>query len=434
MKVCVLGLWHLGTVTAACLAELGHQVVGLDFDANRVAALSAGRMPVAEPGLRELLERGMSGGNLRLATGLDDALTGIEVLWVAHDTPIDDDDKADTNFVLAQIKHVLPSLPADTLVLISSQLPVGSIRHLEQSGAATDPGRPRRMAYCPENLRLGSAVKDFLHPDRLVVGVRTDRDREPLLRLLSPITRRIEWMSVESAEMTKHAINAFLATSVAFANEIASLCESVGADAKQVERGLKTDGRIGPRAYLAPGGAFSGGTLARDLGFLDQTARDHGIAAPLLSSVLPSNEAHKGWPQRQLQRLFPDLSQVTVAVWGLSYKPGTDTLRRSWPVEFCDWLLSTGATVRVHDPQVLDLPERWRGRVARSPDPVLAARGANALVIATAWPAYQTVAARQLVDGSASLVVLDANRSLPGLAGAGPGLRYFAVGMSGARP
>jgi UDPglucose 6-dehydrogenase len=423
MKICVLGLWHLGSVTAAGLAEVGHQVIGLDFDAATVAGLRAGVAPVFEPGLGELIARGLSSGRLRFAARLDE-LEDVDVLWVTYDTPVDDEDNADTNFVMAQIERALPAMNADTLLLVSSQLPVGSMRRLEETA-----GGSRRVACCPENLRLGRAVSDFLHPERVVVGVRSARDRQRLQDLLSVIAPSIEWMSIESAEMTKHAINAFLATSVVFANEIASLCESVGADARQVERGLKSDSRIGRRAYLAPGSAFAGGTLARDVAFLNNTSLERGVATPLLSSVLPSNELHKYWVQNNLQKLFKDLSRTTVAVWGLAYKPGTDTLRRSQAVELCDWMISVGVSVRVHDPLVKDLPHRWAGIVTRCSEPAAAARDADALVIATEWPLYQTVSLAQLTEGFRDLVVLDANRFLPELAADElHRVRYLAVG------
>jgi UDPglucose 6-dehydrogenase len=430
MRVCVLGLWHLGAVTAAGLAEVGHQVIGLDFDASIVAALRTAAAPVFEPGLDELIGRGLASQGLRFASSLDE-LEAIDVLWVAYDTPVDENDEADVDFVMAQIERALPAMGGDTVLLVSSQLPVGSMRRLERTVGRNG---EQRVACCPENLRLGRAVKDFLHPERMVVGVRSAQQRPRLLELLSPITTSIEWMSVEAAEMTKHAINAFLAASVVFANEIASLCEAVGADAREVERGLKSDGRIGPRAYLSPGGAFSGGTLARDVAFLNETSLQRTVTTPLLSSILPSNELQKLWAQRNLQTLLRDLSRATVAVWGLAYKPGTDTLRRSLSVELCDWMIGEGVTVRVHDPLVKELPQRWMDVVTRCSDPMAAVQGADALVVATEWPVYRTAGIAQLTQASDHLVVLDANRFLPDLAAAAsPGLRYFAVGTPHAR-
>lgn len=429
MKLCVLGLWHQGAVTAAGLASLGHQVVGLDFDAARVAKLNQGLAPIFEPGLEELLKTGLASGKLRFTAAISDATRDIEVLWVAMDTPVDAEDRGDSEDVMRQIERALLGMSPETLVLVSSQLPVGSIRRLERAGIPAGESARLKIAYCPENLRLGSALADFLHPERIVVGVRCSRDRELLQGLLCSITASIEWMSVESAEMTKHAINAFFAASVAFANEIASICEAVGADAKEVERGLKSEGRIGRKAYLSPGSAFAGGTLARDLAFLNRTSREQGVATPLLSAVLPSNAAHKLWVQKRLRLLFEDLTRITVAVWGLTYKPNTDTLRRSASVELCEWMIREGARIQVHDPMAKDLPEHWRGSVERCESPLAAVRGAHALVLATAWPVYREVPADQLMRDSADLVVLDADRYLPDLAAAGARLRYFAVGL-----
>lgn len=429
MNVCVQGLWHLGTVTAACLASFDNSVTGLDFDQATVARLKEGKPPVSEPGLDEALTAGHGSGRLRFTTDAKAALRDVELLWVAYDTPVDDEDNADSEFVVREIERSMAHLPAGATVLISSQLPVGSVRRIEATAAARFPAKELGFAYSPENLRLGKALDAFLKPDRIVVGVRAERDRDRLSRLLWPITTRIEWMSIESAEMTKHAINAFLATSVTFANEIAAICETVGADAKEVERGLKTEARIGPRAYLSPGAAFAGGTLARDVAFLTRIASQACLTTPLLASIRQSNEAHKGWVRRKLQSLLPGLAQATIAVWGLTYKPGTDTLRRSMAVELCDWLLQQGVILRVHDPAVTALPENWRGKVLRSDNPLGAVRGASALVVCTEWPQYRNVGAREIAAAAPGLLVLDANRFLSALSVA-PGLTYAAVGTA----
>lgn len=427
MKVCVQGLWHLGSVTATCLASLGHEVVGLDFDGARVERMSRGEAPLFEPGLDDLMQRGLASGNLRFSASAEDATQGIDVLWVAYDTPVDDEDNADVDFVFAQVERVLSLLPVGTAVLVSSQLPVGSVRRFEEIAAVRLADQQLCFACSPENLRLGKALDVFLNPDRIVAGARPGKGRELLERLLQSITRRIEWMSVESAEMTKHAINAFLATSVTFANEVASICELVGADAKEVERGLKSEQRIGPKAYLSPGGAFAGGTLARDITFLNRVAKKDELVTPVLSSVKASNDEHKGWVRRRLQSLFPDLAQISVAIWGLTYKPGTDTLRRSAAVELCDWLIQQRVRVRVHDPAVKDLPERWSGQVLRYSEPLATLVGAQALIIATEWPLYREIAANGLLADSGGLTILDANRFIAGCAGK-EGLRYVAVG------
>jgi UDPglucose 6-dehydrogenase len=427
MRVCVQGLWHLGSVTAACLAASGHDVSGLDVNTVTIEKLKLGKAPLFEPGLDDLLQAGMDQGRLHFHSNPAQALAGAEVMWVAFDTPVDDDDQADVAFVLDQVQLALPHLANGAVVLVSSQMPVGSVRKLEAFAQQSLSGKKLEFACSPENLRLGKAIEVFSEPDRIVVGVRSARAREVLQKLLAPITDRVEWMSVESAEMTKHAINAFLATSVTFANEIAAICELVGADAKMVERGLKTEARIGPKAYVSPGGPFAGGTLARDIEFLGIESRAHQLVTPLLSAVRPSNDEHKHWVQRKLLQQFGSLGAVTIAVWGLTYKPGTDTLRRSLAVELCDWLLSQGASVRVYDPEVKEIPQRWSGRLTRHTTALEAVSGADALVVGTEWPELRQYAAELAAQAKPTLVVIDANRHLQAQL-ARTGFKYIAVG------
>ena len=280
MNVTVYGLWHLGCVTAACVSAAGNKVVGLDLDRKVVEDLRAGKPPLHEPGLAELIGGEAKAGRLSFTSETAEALLSADVLWVTFDTPVNERDEADVGSVRRGLEQVAPHIPRGCVVLISSQVPVGFTREL-----ATDwKDRGLRYAYSPENLRLGKAIEVFRNPERVVLGVSEASAREVLGNLFAPFTQRVEWMSVESAEMTKHALNAFLATSVTFANELARLCEAVGADAKEVERGLKSEGRIGPKAYLSPGAAFAGGTLARDLRFLTGFGKEFAVQTPLLQS------------------------------------------------------------------------------------------------------------------------------------------------------
>jgi len=430
MKICVLGLWHLGSVTAACLAAAGHEVCGFDPDPINISNLSQGRAPLFEPGLDDLLAVGLTKSKLSFYSDPFHAAADAEVLWVTFDTPVNEDDEADINFVQTQVQGVLPFLANNAIVLVSSQMPVGSIKKLEAFAKKTFPDKHLSFACSPENLRLGKALDVFLKPDRIVVGVRTEANQRTLQQMLLPITDKIEWMSVESAEMTKHAINAFLAISVTFANEIASICELVGADAKEVERGLKTESRIGSKAYVSPGGPFAGGTLARDITFLGNESKAHELVTPLLSAVRLSNDEHKNWTRRNLLKYFGGLSGVKVAIWGLTYKPGTDTLRRSLAVELCDWLIGQGAGINVYDPAVKNLPERWRDKVVYCSYAMQAIEGADALVVGTEWPEFKKTAEELSAVGEADLVIIDANRHLlaskPKFIAAG--YRYIAVG------
>jgi UDPglucose 6-dehydrogenase len=430
----VVGLWHLGSVTAACLAEAGYDVVGVDSDRSVVEELLEGRPPVSEPGLAELLSR----EGARLCFSADqDALSGMHRAWVTFDTPVDDDDKADVEWVLDRAEELLAPLAPGALVIVSSQLPVGSVAQLQARCAVRRGGQTLRFACLPENLRLGSALESYRAPDRIVAGVSSERDRDELAELLAPFGADVEWMRVESAEMTKHALNGFLATSVAFINEVAAICESVGADAAEVSRGLKSERRIGPRAYLAPGDAFAGGTLARDISFLCDLAQQHGLPGEVFVGVANGNAAHKSWAQRKLLELLGGergdgraLSGMTIGVWGLTYKPGTDTLRRSSAVELCRWLAGEGVTVRAHDPAVTRLPGTLESEFSLSETPLAAAEGASALVVCTAWPEYREVLARQLMSVLETPLVIDAAGFLEQSLGAERGLRYARVGSS----
>ncbi len=427
MKVCVAGLWHLGTVAAACLASANHEVVGYDEDSAAIDGLNQARVPVFEPDLEALVASGIARKRLRFTTRPEEALREAAVLLVAWDTPVDEGDRAEVGAVLRRVESLLPHAAAGTLVLVSSQLPVGSTARLERRCAELRPDAGISFACSPENLRLGHAVESFTKPARVVAGTRSASSRDRIAELFTPFTDRFEWMSVESAELTKHALNAFLATSVAFANEIAAIAERVGADAAEVARGLKSDPRVGGGAYVAPGGAFAGGTLARDVVFLNERAATLGVPIRLLPAVLDSNDAHRRWAMRRLDALLGAVAGRVVAVWGLAYKPGTDTLRRSDAVALCRALSARGATVRAFDPLVRALPSDLSPVLTLAPSPIDAARGADAVVVGTDWPELRRLAADDLVAAGAP-IVLDANRFLAGTLGRDSRLRYVTVG------
>ena len=427
MRVGVSGLWHLGCVTAGCLASGGHSVIGWDDDEKVIKDLNKGTLPIAEPGLEALIKEGMSSGRLTFTTSHTD-LKNCDVLWVTFDTPVDENDNADVDFVLHRVERMLPNLQPGVLVIVSSQLPVKSVNRLEKLWSKLRPGVPASFACLPENLRLGKAIEVFTRPDRVVAGVRSDADRARISELLKPFTERIEWMSVESAEMTKHALNAFLASSVVFINEVAALCEQVGADAREVERGLKSEVRIGPRAYLRAGGAYAGGTLARDIVFLQNLGTQHKLPNALFGAVKESNDAHKKWHRRRLFELFQSLRGINVTVLGLTYKPGTNTLRRSSSIELCRWLSEQGALVCAFDPAVTSLPPELAKVIRLESQLSNAARGAAALIIGTECPEFGSINAAQVCKWVENPVVLDAGRFLEAQLGHDQRIRYVAVG------
>lgn len=419
MRIAVAGLWHLGTVTAGCLAAAGHEVIGLDEDAALIGRLNQGELPVAEPGLREIFDAELATGRLRFSASFADAAAA-DVVWITYDTPVDDHDRADTEFVHQRALRLAGQMRAGAVLLVSSQMPVGSIARLEREF-----GNAVRFACSPENLRLGKALQVFRSPDRVVVGVRDAETRAALEGVWAPFAPRIEWMSVESAEMTKHAINSFLATSICFINEIATLCERTGADALEVERGLKTDLRIGPGSYLHAGGAFAGGTLARDIAFLRSISASTGAGVPLIDGVFESNQHHKSWLARRVREVFPVLAGKTVALLGLTYKPGTNTLRRSSAVEAAEWLHLEGARVRAFDPAINELPAELQPVISLAPSVEQALAGADALVVMTPWPEF-----RELQAAWAPPVVFDAARFLEPVLVGRAGLRYFSIGRA----
>jgi nucleotide sugar dehydrogenase len=362
LNICVYGLWHLGSVTAACLAEIGHNAIGLDSIDETVKNLNLGKAPIFEPGLDELIQKNYSQGCLYFTTNPKEALDNASVLWICHDTPVNDKNEANPDFVIQKIKDILPKLKPETLVIISSQLPVGSLEEIEfyYATALKSPDKDNypsdlHFVVIPENLRLGHSIKNFLYPDRMVVGVRDgsldDIARHKLIALnLQKSLCPIHFMSPESAEMVKHATNAWLATSITFANEIAAICEKTGADYRDVEIALKNDSRIGEKAYIKAGLPYSGGTLARDIGYLEET-----LYSPFFHGVDQSNEYHKNWVTDTLiEALAPPNKPVVekVVILGLTYKTGTDTQRCSLSKDLIEDLEAGGFVVNTHDPSV----------------------------------------------------------------------------------
>ncbi len=418
MNVTVLGLWHLGSVTAACTAR-HHRVTGLDFDEAVVTGLRAGRAPLHEPGLDGLLAAGLASGHLTFSSDATVAATA-DVLWVCYDTPVDADDRSDLPWVMERIARVLPHLRPGTVVLISAQLPVGTCATLARAHPAL------HFASSPENLRLGKALEAFEKPARIIVGA-TEPARRPLEALLAPIGAPLIWMRPESAEMVKHALNSFLALSVAYINEIAALSETVGADAQEVAAGLKSEPRIGPRAYLGPGGPFAGGTLARDVVSLTKLGAAQNIPLALIPAIKESNDRHRGWNLRKIQAALAGIKQPVVAVLGLAYTPNTNTLRRSAAVELCRQLLAAGMQVKAYDPLIrtADAEHRDLPLATSAAD---ALRGAHAAVICTEWPEFRDYPWPALLAGMARPVIIDANRLVEKAVAPAPGVVYLTVG------
>lgn len=426
MKVCVVGLSHQGVVTAVCLAAFGHDVVAFDPDPDRMQAFASGVMPLGEPGLAVLVSEQVASGRLRTCLDISQAFKATQLLWCAFDTPIDRRDQPDVEPILTAITSIFPYLESQTTVVISAQLPVGSTRTLEAEYQRVHCGRPVEFAYVAENLRVGNALATFRSPERIVVGTRNGAS-DAIRELFGPLADRIIWMRTESAEMSKHALNAFLATSVALINEIGGLCESTGADVREVSQALRSDRRIGAHAYVQPGTAYAGGTLARDVEYLRSTGTRSGTPTHLLDGVAASNGHHRSWPRRQIEIAFETVADRRIAVWGLTYKPGAAGTQRSDGIALCNDLAGAGARVAAHDPSVADRPALLVPAVDICESALDAAADADALVIMTPSAEYAAIPVEALLDVMRGRVIVDPNGVCLALAGDST-VRYFSVG------
>jgi UDPglucose 6-dehydrogenase len=405
-----MGLWHLGCVVSACLSEIKEiTVTGLDFDNTNIANLNNGIPPIFEPGLVELIQKNI-GGSLKYTDDTETAVSNADYLWIAYDTPVDENDNADVSAVVDKVVKTFPYINTNMGIIVSSQLPVGTTRHLKNTYFENFSAFKPVFAYSPENLRLGRAIDVFTNPDRVVIG--TDYvDKDVFEKLFLCITDKLEWMCIESAEMTKHAINAFLATSAVFANEIATLCEYVGADAKEVERGLKTEQRIGSKAYVAPGGAIAGGTLNRDIVFLNKLGDELKIKTDLLMGVKKSNDKHKSWHKNKLKEELGDLKNKKIGILGLTYKAGTNTLRRSLAVELCRELSKEGAYVFAYDPSlnVAELDEEYNSFINISDSIESVFDNSDGVVICTEWPEFKNCLKITRLNLMNNRLIIDSN-------------------------
>jgi UDPglucose 6-dehydrogenase len=422
MKIVVQGLWHLGCVTAACCAK-HFPVVGLDLDAAIVAKLNSGKAPLLEPGLNELIAAGIAAKKLSFTADTKVACANADVLWLCYDTPVNENDESDVESVLANLRQALAHLPEGALVLISAQLPVGTCANLEKEFPQF------HFACSPENLRLGKAIDSFEKAERVIVGIRDDTKKPLLEKLFAPFTPQILFMRTESAEMVKHALNSFLALSITFINEIARLCEHTGADAKEVAAGLKSEPRIGPKAYLGPGGPFAGGTLARDVVTLTKIADATGEKISVIPAIKQSNDLHRGWAFRRLQSRLGDLRGTKIAILGLTYTTNTDTLRRSAAVELCQQLLKAGAKVGAYDPAVKALPKEFSA-VSLAADIAGALKNTDAAVVCTEWPQFRQADWLKIVPAMKQPVFVDANRFLEKELKSITGVEHLSVGRA----
>ena len=392
MKVAVVGTGYVGLVLGACLAETGNDVLCADVDAAKIGGLQHGKLPIYEPGLEPLVVHNLREGRLTFTTDVGQAVERSDVVFIAVGTPPDEDGSADLRHVLDVAGTIGRRMNARKIVITKSTVPVGTAERV-RAEIAKHTTTPFHVCSNPEFLKEGAAVEDFMKPDRVVVGVDSDEAARVLEELYAPFVRTgnpLIFMDLPSAEMTKYAANAMLATRISFMNQIAQLCEAVGADVTQVRRGVGTDRRIGP-AFLFPGPGYGGSCFPKDVQALIRSGDEHEVPLDILQTVQAANDRQKRVLFDKLRRHFDDkVRGRTVAVWGLAFKAETDDVRDSPALALVDLLLQDGATVRVHDPAALTTARRVLGdRVTYAEHAYDALAGADALAIVTEWLEYR---------------------------------------------
>ena len=399
MKVSIFGTGYVGLVTGACLAEMGNHVVCVDVDAAKVQRLERGEIPIYEPGLDAIVQRNRAAGRLDFTTDAAIAVAHAEVIFLAVGTPPDEDGSADLRYVLAVADTIGALLERTTVIVNKSTVPVGTADRVRATIAAGLAARKVNVAFDvvsnPEFLKEGAAVEDCLRPDRIIVGTGSERAVAVLRRLYAPFNRNHERMVVmdeRSAELTKYAANAMLATKISFMNEIANIAERVGADVELVRQGIGADPRIGYH-FIYPGAGYGGSCFPKDVQALEHTARSHGYTAQLLEAVEAVNGRQKDKLFELMQRHFGDLRGRTIAVWGLAFKPNTDDMREAPSRRLLRSLWQAGAHVRAFDPQAMEEARRIYGErddlvLCTSAEEAL--KGADALAVVTEWKAFRS--------------------------------------------
>ncbi len=395
MKIAVIGTGYVGLVSGVCLSDFGHDVACVDTDAAKIAQLQAGEVPIYEPGLQAVLQRNMAAGRLQFGTDLAAAVAGAGAVFIAVGTPSRrGDGHADLSYVMAAATEIALALTGYAVIVTKSTVPVGTNRAMAQVIRTARPDADFDVASNPEFLREGAAVDDFMRPDRVVVGVESDRARAVLADVYRPLFLRdfpVVYTGLESAEMIKYAANAFLATKISFINEIAALCERVGADVKAVARGMGLDGRIGNK-FLHAGPGYGGSCFPKDTKALARIGQDHGLPMQITETVIRVNDGVKA---RMIEKVV-DLCGGTVngkviTVLGVTFKPNTDDMRDAPSLTIIPALIGAGAQVRVVDPQGRKEGETVLPGVEWQTDPYVAAAGAEALVILTEWNEFRAL-------------------------------------------
>ena len=440
MRVCIFGTGYVGLVSGTCLAEVGHDVVCVDVDAAKVAGLQDGIIPIYEPGLTPMVKANHAAGRLHFTT---DAAAGVahgDVIFIAVGTPPDEDGSADLQYVLAVASAIGQHLRKPAVVVDKSTVPVGTADKVRATIAAELEARGETIAFDvvsnPEFLKEGAAVEDCMRPDRIVIGADNPAAVATLKRLYAPFNRnhdRIVAMDVRSAELTKYAANAMLATKISFMNEIANIAEQVGADIEHVRKGIGSDPRIGWH-FIYPGAGYGGSCFPKDVQALARIADQHGVQPRLLGAVEAVNEAQKGHLFELMVRHYGDATALrgkTVALWGLAFKPNTDDMREASSRRLLQQLWDAGARVRAYDPEAIEETRRIFGErddLVLSASAADALQDADALAVVTEWKQFRSPDFARLKDALRDRVVFDGRNLYEPAEIEAAGLAYYGIG------
>ncbi len=406
-QICVVGVGYVGLVTAACFADLGNRVIALDISEDKIEGLKRGEMPIYEPGLEELVKRNLQSGRLSFTTSYPQALDGTEFAFIAVGTPSGVDGEADLQYVAAAAKSVAVHMTGPLIIINKSTVPVGTgdwvadivRRHQKQPV-------PFSVVSCPEFLREGSAISDFMRPHRTVLGSLDHEAASRVAQLHLPLRAPIMITDLRTAEMIKYASNAFLATKISFINEIANICEALGADVKEVAVGMGYDQRIGPM-FLDAGLGYGGSCFPKDVKALAYMAADKGRHPQLLNAVMEINNDRRPMAISRLSEMVGDLRGKTIGLLGLSFKPNTDDMRDAPAIDIAQGLAERGAKVRAYDPVAMDIASSLLPQVEMCPDPYQMADGADALMVVTEWNEFKQLDLERIRDSMNAPVIFD---------------------------
>ncbi len=430
MKVAIIGSGYVGLVAGACLSETGNDVVCADVDAAKIQRLKVNDVPIYEPGLEAMIRQNQAEGRLSFTTDIGAAVAAARVVFIAVGTPPGEDGSADLQHVIAVARTIGRHMTDSKVVITKSTVPVGTAEKV-RAAIASETSLPFYVCSNPEFLKEGAAIEDFMKPDRVVVGVDSEAAREALGELYAPFVRTgnpILFMDIPSAEVTKYAANAMLATRISFMNQVADFCERVGADVQDVRRGIGTDRRIGS-AFLFPGPGYGGSCFPKDVKAFIRTARDLSMEFDLLDAVERVNERQKKVLLRKTEKVLGSLQDKTVAVWGLAFKAETDDMRESPSIELIEGLLNAGARVQAHDPKAIESARAVFGdRVVYAADPYSALHGAHALVIVTEWLVYRNPDFARIKTLLARPVVIDGRNLFEPARMTAQGFEYHGIG------